>query len=54
MAGFWANYLRSNPLRLAVKRWAPSLFKVSREIEVSLGAAGIDEGLGWGIRRSWS
>ena len=35
------NYLRSNPLRLAVKRWAPSLFKVSREIEVSLGAAGI-------------
>ena len=35
------SYLRSNPLRLAVKRWAPSLFKVSREIEVSLGAVGI-------------
>ncbi len=35
------TYLRSNPLRLAVKRWAPSLFKVSREIEVSLGAAGV-------------
>ena len=35
------NYLRSNPLRLAVKRWAPTLFKVSREIEVSLGAAGV-------------
>ena len=34
-------YLRSNPLRLAVKRWAPTLFRVSREIEVSLGAAGI-------------
>ena len=35
------SYLRSNPLRLAVKRWAPTLFKVSREIEVSLGAAGV-------------
>ena len=35
------TYLRSNPLRLAVKRWAPSLFKVSREIEVPLGAAGV-------------
>lgn len=35
------NYLRSNPLRLAVKRWAPTLFKVSREIEVSLGTAGV-------------
>ena len=35
------NYLRSNPLRLATKRWAPTLFKVSREIEVALGAAGV-------------
>ena len=35
------NYLRSNPLRLAVKRWAPTLFRVSREIEVSLGAEGV-------------
>lgn len=35
------TYLRSNPLRLAVKRWAPALFKVSREIEISLGAAGV-------------
>ena len=35
------SYLRSNPLRLAVKRWAPTLFKVSREIEVSLGEAGV-------------
>ena len=35
------SYLRSNPLRLAVKRWAPTLFKVSREIEVALGAAGV-------------
>ena len=35
------SYLRSNPLRLAIKRWAPTLFKVSREIEVSLGAAGV-------------
>ena len=35
------NYLRSNPLRLAVKCWAPTLFRVSREIEVSLGAEGV-------------
>lgn len=35
------GYLRLNPLRLAIKRWAPMLFKVSREIEVSLGAAGV-------------
>ena len=35
------NYLRSNPLRLAVKRWAPTLFRVTREIEVSLGVEGV-------------
>ena len=35
------GYLRLNPLRLAIKRWAPMLFKVSREIKVSLGAAGV-------------
>ena len=35
------NYLRSNPLRLAIKRWAPALFRASREIEVSLGTAGV-------------
>ena len=35
------TYLRKNPLRLATKRAKPSLFKVSREIEVSLGAAGV-------------
>ena len=35
------TYLRKNPLRLAMKRAKPSLFRVSREIEVSLGAAGI-------------
>ena len=35
------TYLRSNPLRLAVKRWAPTLFKATQEIEVSLGAAGV-------------
>ena len=35
------SYLRSNPFRLALKRWAPTLFRVSREIEVSLGAAGV-------------
>ena len=35
------NYLRSNPLCLAVKRWAPALFRATREIEVSLGAAGV-------------
>lgn len=34
------TYLRKNPLRLATKRAKPSLFKVSREIEVSLGTAG--------------
>ena len=34
------NYLRTNPLRLAIKRSAPALFKVSREIVVALGAAG--------------
>ena len=35
------TYLRKNPLRLATKRAKPTLFKVSREIEVSLGAAGV-------------
>ena len=35
------TYLRKNPLRLATKRAKPSLFKVSREIEVSLGAEGV-------------
>lgn len=35
------TYLRKNPLRLATKRAKPSLFKVSREVEVSLGAAGV-------------
>ena len=35
------TYLRKNPLRLATKRAKPALFKVSREIEVSLGAAGV-------------
>ena len=35
------TYLRKNPLRLAVKRAKPALFRVSREIEVSLGAAGV-------------
>ena len=35
------TYLRKNPLRLATKRAKPSLFKVSREIEVSLGVEGV-------------
>ena len=35
------TYLRKNPLRLATKRAKPTLFKVSREVEVSLGAAGV-------------
>ena len=35
------TYLRKNPLRLATKRAKPALFKVTREIEVSLGAAGV-------------
>ena len=35
------TYLRKNPLRLATKRAKPALFRVSREIEVSLGEAGI-------------
>ena len=35
------TYLRKNPLRLAMKRAKPTLFKVSREVEVSLGAAGV-------------
>ena len=34
------TYLRKNPLRLATKRAKPALFRVLREIEVSLGAAG--------------
>ena len=35
------TYLRKNPLRLATKQAKPTLFKVSREIEVSLGAVGV-------------
>ena len=35
------TYLRKNPLRLATKRAKPTLFNVSREIEISLGAAGV-------------
>ena len=35
------NYLRDNPRRLGVKREHPELFKVARDLEVSLGPAGI-------------
>ena len=35
------NYLRDNPRRLGVKREHPELFKVARDLEVSLGPAGV-------------
>ena len=35
------NYLRDNPRRLGVKREHPEFFKVARDLEVSLGSAGV-------------
>ena len=35
------NYLRDNPRRLGVKREHPELFKIARNLEVSLGPAGV-------------